>query len=72
MTTPIQLIVHKYGWVHQVLGVLGNTAFVVGSVMFLPRFPSWYSFAVWLFIVGSALMLIGALGRLAMDLVEPE
>lgn len=44
------------------LGILGNVAFVAGSVLFFKRFEQWYTLAVWLFVVGSSLMLVGALG----------
>lgn len=48
--------------------MLGNLAFVIGSVLFLPRFEPWQTLAVWFFIAGSALMLVGALGSAAVKL----
>jgi len=63
MSELIRLLVHRYRWVHMSLGLFGNTAFFVGSVMFLPSFSSWKTFAVWLFIGGSFFMLIGAIGQ---------
>jgi hypothetical protein len=49
-----------YQWIHIGLGLFGNTSFVVGSVFFL-----WESLkepAIWLFIAGSAGMLLGSIG----------
>ncbi|ODA67606.1 hypothetical protein A7A08_01640 [Methyloligella halotolerans] len=63
MTELIRLLVCKYSWVHLSLGLLGNTAFFIGSIMFLPSFESWKTFAVWLFIGGAFFMLIGAIGQ---------
>ena len=65
-----RLLVHKYGWVHLSLGLFGNTAFFIGSVMFLPSFASWKTFAVWLFIGGSFFMLIGAIGQLLVNVLD--
>lgn len=72
MTNPIKILVQDYSWVHLSLGLLGNTLFFIGSILFLPIFPSWYTFAVWLFIIGSLLMLVGALGRLLVDVFDPS
>lgn len=66
----IRLFVHKYRWVHLSLGLFGNTAFFVGSVMFLPSFAAWKTFAVWLFIGGSFFMLIGAIGQLLVGVLD--
>ncbi len=49
-----------YEWFHTLLGILGNLAFLVGSVLFL--FESLKRAGVWLFIVGSAGMLVGSVG----------
>ncbi len=64
----IQLIVRDYRWIHLGLGLVGNFTFVVGSVMFLPQFEAWQVTGVWLFIIGSALMFVGALGEFIVDL----
>lgn len=37
-------------------------AFVIGSVLFFERFSQYHAQAVWLFVVGSSMMLTGALG----------
>ena len=60
----LRIILHDYGWIHRLIGVIGNLAFVVGSVLFLPAFENYQTVGVWLFIGGSALKLRGALGEL--------
>ncbi|GAA5055415.1 hypothetical protein GCM10023208_19270 [Erythrobacter westpacificensis] len=59
----IHTIVADFGWIHRALGLIGNFAFLAGSVLFLPQFEQWKTIGVWLFIVGAALMLVGALGE---------
>lgn len=54
-------LVTAFQWLHQGIGVLGGATFFVGSILFL------YDGAVqragiWLFILGSAGMLIGNIG----------
>ena len=68
MSNPLKTLVKDYGWIHVSLGVMGNLAFVIGSVLLLPRFAPWKTLAVWFFIAGSALMLVGALGSAAVKL----
>jgi hypothetical protein len=53
-------LLKEYEWVHTGIGIFGNTAFVVGSVFFL--YKHLQTAGTWLFIVGSAGMLIGSLG----------
>lgn len=60
----LKKLVRDYSWIHLSLGVLGNVAFVVGSLAFLPWLADYKTTGVWLFIAGSSLMLIGALGQL--------
>ncbi|MWV28439.1 YrhK family protein [Aurantiacibacter rhizosphaerae] len=62
MQNAIQTLVHDYGWIHTGIGMVGNLTFVIGSVLFLPHFSSLETIGVWLFIIGSALMLVGAVG----------
>lgn len=52
--------VNDYPWIHTVLGLVGNTAFLVGSVLFL--FRATETAAIWLFITGASGMLLGSLG----------
>ncbi len=62
MQSAIRTLVRDYGWIHSGVGLLGNLAFVIGSVLFLPAFEPWKVTGVWLFITGSTLMFVGALG----------
>ena len=66
----LQKIVREYQYIHLAIGIIGNTAFLVGSVLFFERFSSWHHTAVWLFVIGAAGMLIGALGKAAKELWE--
>ncbi|MCP1169202.1 YrhK family protein [Limimaricola litoreus] len=79
MIHPIRTLVQDYEWIHLSLGLFGNVAFLVGSVLFLPMFegqsPSWTemdwkTLGVWLFIIGTFFMFIGALGNLLVKLSE--
>ncbi|MEO4044781.1 YrhK family protein [Hoeflea sp. CAU 1731] len=68
MSNPIRMLVHEFGWVHLSLGLLGNFFFFVGSLLFLPSLEAYKLIGVWLFIIGSFLMFVGALGRLLVDI----
>lgn len=70
MRTPVKILVQDYSWIHLTLGLIGNILFFVGSVLFLPQFEPYKVFAIWLFIVGSFLMLTGSVGRVLVDLWE--
>ncbi len=72
ITHPIKVLVRDYSWVHLSLGLLGNLAFFIGSVLFLPSLESWQIIGVWLFIVGSLFMLIGATGQFLVNVFDPE
>jgi len=72
MSNIVKTIVHDYGWIHLSLGLSGNLAFFVGSILFLPRYEAYKTLGVWLFIVGSFFMLIGAAGRLLVDVLSKE
>ncbi|MCG6943272.1 MAG: YrhK family protein [Thiohalocapsa sp.] len=67
MPNVIRVLVRDYGWIHLSLGLLGNVAFFVGSILFLPALEAFKVWGVWLFIAGSFLMMLGALGRLLVD-----
>jgi hypothetical protein len=57
----IKAFVRDFPTVHLVIGVAGNLIFFVGSVLFV-----WHAtelLAIWLFIVGSFGMLLGAIGQ---------
>jgi len=67
MRNALKILVQDYSWIHLSLGLLGNFAFFVGSIGFLPTFEDYKIAAVWLFIMGSFLMLIGSVGELLVD-----
>lgn len=58
----LRTLVQDYEYIHTTLGICGNLLFVTGSVLFFERFSHLYTLAVWLFVVGSSLMLVGAVG----------
>lgn len=66
----LEAIVCEYRHWHLTLATIGNTLFLVGSVLFLKTFAAWETIAVWMFVIGSALMLVGALGELANSVYE--
>ena len=68
--TGIELIVREYRHWHLTIAVTGNTLFLVGSVLFFQVFSSWQTLAVWMFVLGSALMLVGAIGEVAKSVYE--
>jgi len=49
-----------FEWIHVTLGILGNLTFFVGSIFFF--YESLKTPGIWLFVIGSLLMLIGAIG----------
>lgn len=51
-----------FPWVHLGLGLMGNTLFVIGSVMFF--WESVKILAIWFFVLGSLGMLLGSVGEL--------
>jgi hypothetical protein len=68
LSDPLHVLIARYQWVHIFTGILGNGLFVVGSVLFLWR--SSQTAGSWLFIVGSALMMVGAIGSAIVKLTE--
>lgn len=54
---------HDMPWVHLGVGLLGNLAFVVGSIFFL--YPDLTRMGTWLFVVASWGMFIGVSGEVA-------
>lgn len=68
----LKVFVHDYGWLHLSLGLLGNATFFIGSILFLPQWEEYKTSGVWLFIVGSFLMLVGTLGQLLVNLLDKE
>ncbi|GAB3567883.1 hypothetical protein GCM10027445_16890 [Amycolatopsis endophytica] len=53
--------VREFPTVHLAIGVVGNIVFFVGSVLFVS--PSLELLAIWLFIIGSFGMMLGAIGQ---------
>lgn len=55
----IRKLARRYFWIHAIIGIVGHSLFVGGSVLFLwdARQP-----AIWLFICGSTGMLVGTVG----------
>jgi len=66
----LELIVREYRHRHLIVGVIGNAMFLIGSILFFRLFETWQTLAVWLFVVGSALMLVGSLGEVAKAVYE--
>lgn len=68
MKSPTHILLHDYGWIHLFLGLAGNIAFFIGSLFFLSDAEHYKTLGTWLFVFGSFFMLIGATGRLCVDL----
>jgi hypothetical protein len=68
----LKVLVHDYGWIHLSIGLLGNAAFFVGSILFLPQFEPYKVTGVWLFIIGSLGMLIGSIGQILVNLLSQQ
>ncbi|MGF1553998.1 MAG: YrhK family protein [Paracoccaceae bacterium] len=70
MANPVRTLVLDFGWIHTGLGNLGNIAFFVGSIFFLPSLEEYKLAGVWLFIVGALFMMIGSMGNFAIKVFE--
>jgi hypothetical protein len=68
--SAVERFVSNYEWIHTSLGLLGNLAFLLGSVLFL--WESTKQTGVWLFIFGAAGMLIGSIGRAIVDVTDAD
>lgn len=66
------MLVQDYGWIHLSLGWLGNAAFFIGSILFLPQFEAHKTIGVWLFIVGAFLMWVGSSGRVLVSIWDKD
>lgn len=66
----LETLVRDLPYIHQGIGLFGNAAFFVGSVLFFKAFDGWYTFAVWLFVLGSAGMLVGSIGGIVKSIYE--
>ena len=63
-------LIRDFPYVHQGIALFGNACFFVGSVLFFKAFEAWYSLAVWLFVLGSFGMLVGASGNIILSVHE--
>ena len=72
MKSLIKTIVQDYGWIHTAIGAIGNFIFFIGSIFFLPNFHSMLVLGVWLFIIGSLLMMMGAIGEIFVKIYDAE
>ena len=75
--SAVRTLVQDFGWIHTGIGMLGNTAFFLGSIAFLPDLgkwgavgTEWKTVGVWLFIFGTFLMLVGAIGHFLVQVYE--
>ena len=59
----LRAFVRNYPYIHLGLGLIGNSLFAIGSILFLQRFSAWHHAAILMFIFGSFGMLIGAIGK---------
>lgn len=64
----LRRFVTNYEWIHTGLGLIGNMAFLIGSIFFLSE--SLKRAGTWLFIVGALGMLLGSIGRAIVDATE--
>jgi hypothetical protein len=72
MKRLIKTLVQDYGWIHTAIGAIGNFIFFVGSIFFLPSEHSMLTAGVWLFIIGSLLMMFGAIGEIFVKIYDAE
>ncbi|HPF78910.1 MAG TPA: YrhK family protein [Alphaproteobacteria bacterium] len=49
-----------FEWIHITLGLIGNLTFFIGSILFF--YQDLQNAGIWLFVIGSFLMLIGSVG----------
>lgn len=57
----LRSLIREHDWVHTALGLIGNAAFLVGSILFF--WESTTMTGVWLFVIGAAGMLLGSIGQ---------
>jgi hypothetical protein len=59
----LKTLIHDYDYIHISVGVFGNLLFVIGSVLFFPSLHHFEDIGIWMFIFGSFMMFVGALGE---------
>ena len=64
----LRRLVTNYEWIHTGIGLIGNTAFLIGSIFVLSE--SLRPAGTWLFIAGASGMLLGSIGRAIVDATE--
>lgn len=64
-------LVTEFQWLHQGIGVLGGVTFFVGSIFFLYD-GAVQRAGVWLFIIGSAGMMVGNIGSVIVKYERSE
>jgi len=72
MRSLLKNLVQDYGWIHTAISAFGNLTFFVGIIFFLPSGKSMLTVGVWLFIFGSLLMMVAALGDFFVKHYEME
>ncbi len=55
------MFLRDFPWIHLGVGLAGNLLFVIGSVLFF--FDRLQTAGIWLFVIGSAGMLVGSVGE---------
>lgn len=72
MKPLLKTVVQDYGWIHTAIGAIGNFIFFLGSIFFLPSEQSMLTVGVWLFIIGSLLMMLGAIGEFFVKIYDAQ
>ncbi len=70
MYRALRKLFHDYEWVHTILGIIGNTSFLVGSILFFWKQTK--ETGVWLFVFGASGMLIASIGTALVKAYERE
>lgn len=68
----LKAILREYAWIHLAIGVLGHIQFFVGSILFLERFRQLKPVGVWMFIIGSGMMLLARLADVGVKLLPDD
>ena len=66
----LQALVRDFPYIHTSIGLFGNLLFFLGSILFFKTFETWHTLAVWMFVVGSAGMLLGSCGQILKSIYE--
>lgn len=66
----LRTVLHDYGWIHMSAGLAGKLAFLTGSILLLPGDAAMRTVGIWLFIAGSSLMAVDAVGQLLVEILN--